>query len=206
MELEKLQQSWQKLSARLERHEMLKKEELRNFFENKTTSYMRQTMKNRYLSYIVYIFLLVLIFATDLYTKPLCWYIVAGALVLDILLAIPMYRLLRRIARFEENIVEQERMILNYRKLFIRNSILMACFIASIFVAIIIINITNKPLEVSNYWWLWLGISTVISFIIGMVKTTQEKEQIDEIHQRLTMLKEWESEDEIQNSKFKIQN
>ena len=48
MELEKLQQSWQKLSARLERHEMLKKEELRNFFENKTTSYMRQTMKNRY--------------------------------------------------------------------------------------------------------------------------------------------------------------
>ena len=34
MELEKLQQSWQKLSARLERHEMLKKEELRNFFEN----------------------------------------------------------------------------------------------------------------------------------------------------------------------------
>ena len=206
MELEKLQQSWQKLSARLERHEMLKKEELRNFFENKTTSYMRQTMKNRYLSYIVYIFLLVLIFATDLYTKPLCWYIVVGALVLDILLAIPMYRLLRRIARFEENIVEQERMILNYRKLFIRNSILMACFIASIFVAIIIINITNKPLEVSNYWWLWLGISIVISFIIGMVKTTQEKEQIDEIHQRLTMLKEWESEDEIQNSKFKIQN
>lgn len=200
MELEKLQQSWQKLSARLERHEMLKKEELRNFFENKTTSYMRQTMKNRYLSYIVYIFLLVLIFATDLYTKPLCWYIVVGALVLDILLAIPMYRLLRRIARFEENIVEQERMILNYRKLFIRNSILMACFIASIFVAIIIINITNKPLEVSDYWWLWLGISIVISFIIGMVKTTQEKEQIDEIHQRLTMLKEWESEDEIQNS------
>ena len=200
MELEKLQQSWQKLSARLERHEMLKKEELRKFFENKTTSYMRQTMKNRYLSYIVYIFLLVLIFATDLYTKPLCWYIVVGALVLDILLAIPMYRLLRRIARFEENIVEQERMILNYRKLFIRNSILMACFIASIFVAIIIINITNKPLEVSNYWWLWLGISIVISFIIGMVKTTQEKEQIDEIHQRLTMLKEWESEDEIQNS------
>lgn len=194
MELEKLQQSWQKLSARLERHEMLKKEELRNFFENKTTSYMRQTMKNRYLSYIVYIFLLVLIFATDLYTKPLCWYIVVGALVLDILLAIPMYRLLRRIARFEENIVEQERMILNYRKLFIRNSILMACFIASIFVAIIIINITNKPLEVSNYWWLWLGISIVISFIIGMVKTTQEKEQIEEIHQRLTMLKEWESE------------
>ena len=179
---------------------MLKKEELRNFFENKTTSYMRQTMKNRYLSYIVYIFLLVLIFATDLYTKPLCWYIVVGALVLDILLAIPMYRLLRRIARFEENIVEQERMILNYRKLFIRNSILMACFIASIFVAIIIINITNKPLEVSDYWWLWLGISIVISFIIGMVKTTQEKEQIDEIHQRLTMLKEWESEDEIQNS------
>lgn len=200
MELEKLQQSWQKLSARLERHEMLKKEELRKFFENKTTSYMRQTMKNRYLSYIVYIFLLVLIFATDLYTKPLCWYIVVGALVLDILLAIPMYRLLRRIARFEENIVEQERMILNYRKLFIRNSILMACFIASIFVAIIIINITNKPLEVSDYWWLWLGISIVISFIIGMVKTTQEKEQIDEIHQRLTMLKEWESEDEIQNS------
>ena len=200
MELEKLQQSWQKLSARLERHEMLKKEELRNFFENKTTSYMRQTMKNRYLSYIVYVFLLVLIFATDLYTKPLCWYVVTGALVLDILLAIPMYRLLRRIARFEENIVEQERMILNYRKLFIRNSILMACFIASIFVAIIIINITNKPLEVSNYWWLWLGISIVISFIIGMVKTTQEKEQIDEIHQRLTMLKEWESEDEIQNS------
>lgn len=200
MELEKLQQSWQKLSARLDRHEMLKKEELRNFFENKTTSYMRQTMKNRYLSYIVYIFLLVLIFATDLYTKPLCWYIVVGALVLDILLAIPMYRLLRRIARFEENIVEQERMILNYRKLFIRNSILMACFIASIFVAIIIINITNKPLEVSDYWWLWLGISIVISFIIGMVKTTQEKEQIDEIHQRLTMLKEWESEDEIQNS------
>ena len=200
MELEKLQQSWQKLSARLERHEMLKKEELRNFFENKTTSYMRQTMKNRYMSYIVYIFLLVLIFATDLYTKPLCWYIVVGALVLDILLAIPMYRLLRRIARFEENIVEQERMILNYRKLFIRNSILMACFIASIFVAIIIINITNKPLEVSDYWWLWLGISIVISFIIGMVKTTQEKEQIDEIHQRLTMLKEWESEDEIQNS------
>ena len=200
MELEKLQQSWQKLSARLERHEMLKKEELRNFFENKTTSYMRQTMKNRYLSYIVYIFLLVLIFATDLYTKPLCWYIVVGALVLDILLAIPMYRLLRRIARFEENIVEQERMILNYRKLFIRNSILMACFIASIFVAIIIINITNKPLEVSDNCWLWLGISIVISFIIGMVKTTQEKEQIDEIHQRLTMLKEWESEDEIQNS------
>ena len=194
MELEKLQQSWQKLSARLERHEMLKKEELRNFFENKTTSYMRQTMKNRYMSYIVYIFLLVLIFATDLYTKPLCWYVVVGALVLDILLAIPMYRLLRRIARFEENIVEQERMILNYRKLFICNSILMACFIASIFVAIIIINITNKPLEVSNYWWLWLGISIVISFIIGMVKTTQEKEQIDEIHQRLTMLKEWESE------------
>lgn len=195
MELEKLQQSWQKLSARLERQETLKKEELRTFFESKTTSYMRQTIKNRYLSYIAYIFLLVLIFATDLYTKPLCWYIVAGALIIDIFLAIPMYKLLRRIARFDENIVEQERMILNYRKLFIRNSILMACFISSIFVAIIIINVTNKPLEVSNYWWLWLGLSILISLIIGVVRHSQEKEQIDEIHQRLTMLKEWESEE-----------
>ena len=194
MELEKLQQSWQKLSARLERHEMLKKEELRNFFENKTTSYMRQTMKNRYLSYIVYIFLLVLIFATDLYTKPLCWYIVAGALVIDILLAIPMYNLLKRIARFEENIAEQERMILSYKKMFIRNSILMGCFIASIFVAIIIINITNKPLDVSSYWWLWLGATILLSIVIGKVRFAQEKEQIDEIQQRLTQLKEWESE------------
>lgn len=199
MELEKLQQSWEKLSSRLERQGTLHRNELHAIFENNTTSYARQTLRNRYLSYLVYLFTLVMIIVTDLHTKPLCWYIVAGALVIDILLAIPMYNLLKRIARFEENIAEQERMILSYKKMFIRNSILMGCFIASIFVAIIIINITNKPLEVSSYWWLWLGATILLSIVIGKVRFAQEKEQIDEIQERLSQLKEWESEDEIQN-------
>lgn len=195
MDLEKLQQSWGKLSTRLERQDTLHQNELHNIFKSKTTSYARQTIKNRYLSYLVYLFTLVMIILTDLHTKPLCWYIVAGTLVIDIILAIPMYNLLKRIARFEENIAEQERMILNYRKMFIRNSILVGCFIASIFVAIIIINITNKPLEVSNYWWLWLGATILLSIVIGKVRFAQEKEQIDEIQQRLTQLKEWESDE-----------
>lgn len=203
MELEKLQQSWSNLSTRLERQETLHRNELRNIFESKTISYVRQTIKNRNLAYVLYLFNLVLIFATDLHTKPLCWYIIIGALVLDILLAQPMYKLLQRIARFDANIAEQEQMILDYQKLFIRNKIIMWCFIASIFVAIIVINVVNKPLEVASTWWLWLSGTILISIIIGTVRNNQEKEKIDEIHQRLINLKEWEGEEEIQNSKFK---
>ena len=192
MNLEQLQQSWEKLSARLEKQETLRRDDLRNIFESKTSSYMRKTMRNRYLSYIVYLFNLVIIIATDLHTKPLCWCIVGGALVLDILLAVPMYKLLQRIARFEANIAEQEQMILRYRKLFIRNSIVVACFIASIFVALIV-EMLNKQTVISSSWWLWLGATILISIIISFTRTSQEKEQIDEIHERLTKLKEWES-------------
>lgn len=192
MNLEQLQQSWNNLSTRLERQETLRHDDFRNIFESKTTSYLRNTMRNRHLSYIVYLFNLVIIIATDLHTKPLCWYIVGAALVLDILLAVPMYKLLQRIARFEANIAEQEQMILHYRKLFIRNSIVVACFIASIFVALIV-EMLNKQGEVSNSWWLWLAATILISTIIGFTRTSQEKEQIDEIHERLTKLKEWES-------------
>ena len=192
MNFEELKQSWDKLSERLDREEVLRKQELRMVTENKVKSYWNKIRMNQYLGWLVLVGCIGMLYVQGIQNDPFGWIVIGTVILLDVIFFSPMWKILKLLAKFDMSIVEQEQMILHYRKLFIRNSIVVACFIASIFVALIV-EMLNKQGEVSNSWWLWLAATILISTIIGFTRTSQEKEQIDEIHERLTKLKEWES-------------
>ena len=53
MELEQLKQSWDKLSERLEREEVLRRQELKIVMEGKVSSYVNKVKLNQCLGWIV---------------------------------------------------------------------------------------------------------------------------------------------------------
>lgn len=191
MELEQLKQSWNKLSERLEREEVMRKQELRSIAENKTKSYWHKIKTNQYLSWVVLAGSVGILFTQGIQDDPFGWIVIGSVIALDAIFFSPMWKIIKKLARFDATIVEQEQMILRFEKLFIRNNIITACFLASVFVYVMIeamIRNSARPTE----WWLWMILTIIASAVIGGWRYLQEKERIAEIKQRILALKQFE--------------
>ena len=191
MELEQLKQSWDRLSEQLERNEILRKQELQMVAENRVKSYWSRIRMNQYLGWIVLICTIGILFVQNIQNDPFGWIVIGSVVVMDIFLFSPMWRIIKRLANFDANIVEQEQMILKFEKLFVRNNIVEACFLAFIF-AYVIIDAIIRHSAPSSEWWLWMILTIIASVILGGWRYLQEKEHIAEIKQRIMALKQFE--------------
>ena len=191
MELEQLKKSWDKLSERLEREEVLRKQELRMVAENKVKSYWNRIRMNQYLGWLVLICSIGILFANGIQGDPFGWIVIGSVVVLDVIFFSPMWRIIKRLARFDANIVEQEQMVLKFEKLYIRNSIISAGLLALVF-AYVIIGAIVRHSALSAEWWLWLILTIIGSAIVYTWQYIKERERIAEIKQRFTALKQFE--------------
>ena len=191
MNLEELKQSWDKLSERLDREEILRKQELRMVTENKVKSYWSKIRLNQYLGWLVLVGTVAMLYVQGIQNDPFGWIIIGTVLLMDIIFFSPMWKILKLLAKFDKNIVEQEQMILRFERLFIRNSILTACFLAFVFAYVIIEAIIRHSVP-SAEWWLWMILTIIGSAVLGGWHYLQEKERIAEIKQRIIALKQFE--------------
>ena len=191
MNLEQLQQSWNKLSERLEREEVIRKQELRLVMENKVTSYRNQIRLNQILGWVVLLCAVGILFVQGIQSEPFGWIVIGTVVVMDVLLFAPMYRIIMRLAKFDANIIEQEQMIIRFEKMFVRNNIVIAIFLAALF-AYVIIDAVIRHAVPSAEWWLWMILTIIASAILGGWRYMQERERIADIKQRITLLKQFE--------------
>ena len=191
MELEELKQSWNRLSDRLEREEILRKEELRMVAENKIKSYWSRVKINQCLGWAVLPGTVAILFVQGIQNDPFGWIVIGSAIALDIICFSPMWRIMKRLAKFDTSIVEQEQMILKFEKLYIRNTVLMAGFFALVF-AYVIINALIRHSASSSEWWLWMILTIIASVAIGGWRYMQDRDRIAEIKQRILTLKKFE--------------
>ena len=191
MNLEQLQQSWNKLSERLEREEVIRKQELRLVMENKVTSYRNRIRLNQILGWVVLLCAVGILFVQGIQSEPFGWIVIGTVVVMDVLLFAPMYSIIMRLAKFNSNIIEQEQMIIRFEKMFVRNSIVIAIFLAALF-AYVIIDAVIRHAVPSAEWWLWMILTIIASAILGGWRYMQERERIADIKQRITLLKQFE--------------
>ena len=191
MELEQLQQSWNRLSERLEREEVIRKQELRIVMENKVTSYRNRIRLNQYLGWLVLICAVAILFIQEIQNDPFGWIVIGSVILLDVLLFTPMYRILIRLAKFDTNIIEQEQMIISFEKKFVRRNIVITVFFAALF-AYVIIEALVKNAVLTPQWWLWMVLTIIASAILGGWRYMQERERIADIKQKITLLKKFE--------------
>lgn len=191
MNLEQLQQSWNKLSERLEREEVIRKQELRLVMENKVTSYRNRIRLNQILGWVVLLCAVGILFVQGIQSEPFGWIVIGTVVVMDVLLFAPMYSIIMRLAKFDSNIIEQEQMIIRFEKMFVRNSIVIAIFLAALF-AYVIIDAVIRHAVPSAGWWLWMILTIIASAILGGWRYMQERERIADIKQRIILLKQFE--------------
>lgn len=191
MELEQLKQSWDRLSERLEREEVIRKQELRLVMENKVTTYHNRIRLNQILGWIVLLCAVAILFIQGIQSDPFGWIVIGTVVVMDIILFAPMYRIIMRLTKFDSNIIEQEQMIIRYEKMFVRRSIIIACFLASLF-AYVIIEALVKNAILTPQWWLWMVLTIIASAILAGWRYMQERERIADIKRRIIALKQFE--------------
>ena len=191
MNLDELKQSWDKLSERLEREELLRREELRMIVESKVTSYNNRIKLNQYLGWLVLVCAVGILFVQGIQDDPFGWIVIGTVVVMDAFLFAPMYRILQRLAKFEDTIIEQEQMIIRFEQMFVRRSIVVGCFFACLF-AYVIIEALARHAVLTPSWWLWMILTIIASAIAGGWRYMIEREHIVEIRQRITALKQFE--------------
>ena len=191
MELEQLKKSWDKLSEKLDREEVLRKQELRMLAESRVKSYLNKVRMNQYLGWLVLICSIVILFAQGIQDDLFCWILIGSVIAMDTILFSPMWKIIKRLAKFDATIVEQEQMIIRFEKLFIRNNIITACFLAFVF-AYVIIEAIIRHSAPSAEWWLWMILTIIASAIVGGWRYLKERERIAEIRHRITDLKQFE--------------
>ncbi|MBQ7787062.1 MAG: hypothetical protein IJ378_02730 [Alistipes sp.] len=191
MNLEQLQQSWNKLSERLEREEVIRKQELRLVMKNKVTSYRNRIRLNQILGWVVLLCAVGILFVQGIQSDPFGWIVIGTVAVMDVLLFAPMYSIIMRLAKFDSNIIEQEQMIIRFEKMFVRNNIVITIFLAALF-AYVIIDAVIRHAVPSAEWWLWMILTIIASAILGGWRYMQERERIADIKQRITLLKQFE--------------
>lgn len=191
MNLEQLKKSWDRLSERLEREEVIHREELRMVMENRVTTYHNRIRLNQFLGWIVLFCAVGLLFVQGIQGDPFGWIVIGAVVVMDLFLFAPMYRILQRLAKFKDTIIEQEQMIIRFEKMFVRRSIVVALFFACVFAYVIIEALARHAILTSS-WWLWMILTIIASAIAGGWRYIVERERITEIRQRITALKQFE--------------
>ena len=191
MELEQLKKSWDKLSEKLDREEVLRKQELRMLTESRVKSYWSKVRMNQYLGWLVLICSIVILFVQGIQDDLFCWILIGSVIAMDTILFSPMWKIIKRLAKFDATIVEQEQMVLRFEKLFVRNNIITTCFLAFVF-AYVIIEAIIRHSAPSAEWWLWMILTIIASAIVGGWRYLKERERIAEIKQRIIALKQFE--------------
>ena len=191
MELEQLKQSWDRLSEQLERQAILRKQELQAIAQNKVKSYWHKTRMNQYLGWVVLLCSVGILFVQGIQDDPFGWIVIGSVAAMDVIFFSPMWRILKCLAKFDANIIEQEQMVLKFEKLFIRNSIITTCFLAFVF-AYVIIEAIIRHSAPSAEWWIWMILTIIASAVMGVWRYLQERERIAEIKQRIKALKQFE--------------
>ena len=146
---------------------------------------------NQYLGWLVLVCCVGILYARGVQNDPFGWIVIGSVILMDIIFFNPMWKILKRLAKFDKAIVEQEQMILQFEKFFIRNSILTACFLTFVFAYVIIAAIIRHS-ALSTEWWLCMILTIIGSAILGGWRYLQEKERIAEIKQRIVALKQFE--------------
>ena len=159
--------------------------------ENKVTSYRNRIRLNQILGWVVFLCAVGILFAQGIQSDPFGWIVIGTVAVMDVLLFAPMYSIIMRLAKFNSNIIEQEQMIIRFEKMFVRNSIVIAIFLAALF-AYVIIDAVIRHAVPSAEWWLWMILTIIASAILGGWRYMQERERIADIKQRITLLKQFE--------------
>ena len=191
MNLDELKQSWDRLSERLEREEVIHQKELRMVMENRITTYNNRIRLNQILGWVVLICAVGLLFVQGIQDDPFGWIVIGTVLLMDIFLFAPMYRILQRLAKFEDTIIEQEQMIIRFEQMFMRRSIVVGCFFACLF-AYVIIEALARHAVLTPSWWMWMILTIIASAIAGGWRYMIERERIIEIRQRISALKEFD--------------
>ncbi len=191
MNLDELKQSWAKLSAPRPRDVETRQKALRLAMENRVTTYHNRIRLNQYLGWLVLLCAVGILFVQGIQSDPFGWIVIGTVLLMDIFLFAPMYRILRRLARFEDTIIEQEQMIIRFEQMFVRRSIVVGCFFACLF-AYVIIDALARHAVLTPSWWLWMILTIIASAIAGGWRYMIERERIIEIRQRISALKQFE--------------
>ena len=191
MELEQLKQSWDKLSEKHDRVEVLRKQELRMLAESRVKSYWNKVRMNQYLGWLVLICSIVILFAQGIQDDLFCWILIGSVIAMDTIIFSPMWKIIKRLAKFDATIIEQEQMVLRFEKLFIRNNIITACFLTFAF-AYVIIEAVIRHSVLSTEWWLWVILTFIGSAVLIGWQYLRDKDRIDEIKQRIIALKQFE--------------
>jgi hypothetical protein len=110
---------------------------------------------------------------------------------MDTILFSPMWKIIKRLAKFDATIVEQEQMIIRFEKLFVRNNIITVSFLTFAF-AYIIIEAVIRHSVLSTEWWLWVILTFIGSAVLIGWQYLRDKDRIDEIKQRIIALKQFE--------------
>lgn len=191
MDLEQLKQSWDKLSDKLDREEVMRKQELRTIAQNKTKSYWHKIKMKQYMGWMVLICTIGILFALGIQDDLFCWILIGTVIAMDIIIFSPMWKIIKRLSKFDATIVEQEQMIIRFEKLFIRNNIITAFFLTLVF-AYVIIEAVIRHSVLSAEWWLWVILTFIGSVVLICWQYLREKDRIDEIKQRIIALKQFE--------------
>ena len=159
--------------------------------ESRVKSYWSKVRMNQYLGWLVLICSIGILFVQGIQNDPFGWIVIGTVVVIDVVFFSPMWRILKRLAKFDANIVEQEQMVLRFEKLFVRNNIITTCFLAFVF-AYVIIEAIIRHSAPSAEWWLWMILTIIASAIVGGWRYLKERERIAEIRHGIIALKQFE--------------
>ena len=85
-----MKKSWDKLSEKLDREEVLRKQELRMLAESKVRSYWSKARMNQYLGWLVLICAIGILFVKGIQDDPFGWIIIGSVLAADIIFFSPI--------------------------------------------------------------------------------------------------------------------
>ena len=159
--------------------------------ESRVKSYWNKVRMNQYLGWLVLICSIVILFAQGIQDDLFCWILIGSVIAMDTIIFSPMWKIIKRLAKFDATIIEQEQMVLRFEKLFIRNNIITACFLTFAF-AYVIIEAVIRHSVLSTEWWLWVILTFIGSAVLIGWQYLRDKDRIDEIKQRIIALKQFE--------------
>lgn len=189
MELEDLKRSWELLTLRLEREEIVRRQEMKRLLTGKVRSYLIFSQH------------MALLNAAGV---PLCIAIgkfrgvpdgaIAGLMLCFIVLYLPSLwglRLLVRAARCEGDIVELERRMTRYAR-FSRGSLIFQATAVGVLLTVFLVRVSGYY-TTHGMWWTVAALIAAAIFVC-LVAVRYERERLREVTRRIRDLREYEQD------------
>lgn len=187
MELEELKRSWDLLSARLDREEVIRRQELKSLLKTRLCSYLR------YVQAMVLFGLAVVPFVVAVgKLRGVSASVIWTVLIVYLVAFAPSFRALRlltKAARWEGDLVEQEQCMTHYA-VFLRGYCLFQIVVATLLVAGIIFWAADYYTQ-HGIWWT-VGVASTLSIVVCAIAVRWEWDRISDLRQRLRNLREFE--------------